>query len=497
MKTEKRNITFLILLFFILGFALRLTFLQTCKVIETDGVKYINLAKNIFTRNILQIHHGLPRAIFPFLIRMFHGVISNWELAGRMVSLVFGSFIPPLVFAITMQLYNYKVAIFSATLLILEPSLVSASCQVMSESVYIILILLFLYLAMQAIRNKKKFYFLSAGLILGIAYWTRPEAVFYFMFILFIILPFILLGWKVYLKKKIGFVISFILGFVFLGGLYHLYIYYLSNGWIINQDFLDTLGEYKKLSLSNTFPSIVKTYFRNLYYHVYLQHIPNLFSPLLIMIMALGFFSQTRVTGLAAEQTLLLSYVIFSLFFNTIVPWVEIRYFVSILPILFIWVGNGVYELGDWFLRNFDSARKDLVYFCVLALVIINFLPRLTGPFRQKDKFLDQAIEMKEVGSWIKDNLPQGVLIMTRWPELAFYAEKSFVMISNNKYTDLIQYAQDRYVDYIVIDRRSATKLYPEFNFLLNETDIPSELELVYIWDKRPEYKVIIYKLWR
>ncbi len=46
-----------------------------------------------------------------------------------------------------------------------------------------------------------------------------------------------------------------------------------------------------------------------------------------------------------------------------------------------------------------------------------------------------------------------------------------------------------------MIDKRWAAKLYPWLAFLVNGSNEAQDLELVYEWDERPEYRVMVYKL--
>jgi hypothetical protein len=127
--------------------------------------------------------------------------------------------------------------------------------------------------------------------------------------------------------------------------------------------------------------------------------------------------------------------------------------------------------------------------------LLLTFLPRLTAPFRRHDIFSDQAIECKDVGYWIRDNFPKDIRLMSRVAEVAFYAERKGEEFPYKDLPGLLQYAKERKVDYIVVDKRWFARLMPDMAFLLDEGRKIEGLKLIYRWDKRPEYKVLIYKL--
>jgi len=172
----------------------------------------------------------------------------------------------------------------------------------------------------------------------------------------------------------------------------------------------------------------------------------------------------------------------------------EVRRIVYFFPLLLLWVANGAENMEEWFNNRFNF-KKNLVVFAVVCIILINFLPRLVASFNKKDVFKDFSLELKETGLWIKENLKGDYSIMSRCPELAYYAEKRLVVLPDITYSDLIKYIELKNISYLAIDKRWTVRLYPGFSFLLEEENVPKELRLVYRWDKKPEYKVVVYKI--
>jgi hypothetical protein len=89
--------------------------------------------------------------------------------------------------------------------------------------------------------------------------------------------------------------------------------------------------------------------------------------------------------------------------------------------------------------------------------------------------------EYKEVGVWLKDNLPEGAALMSRNETPAFYAEKLWVPFPNSSTEEAIRYAYTHDVDYVLVDERVVRKYRPQYLPLI-EGDPPVELEPVKLW---------------
>ena len=150
------------------------------KVIENEGAEYARIAYNI--RN----GHGyigtmsgselLFPPLYPVLIAGVSFVTGNLELAARVINLLAGTLLVMAIFLIAEALYGRRVAILSALVVAFYPLLIALSASTYSECLYITLMIGGLYQGLAWQKTKRVTNALLAGVFLGLAYLTRPEA---------------------------------------------------------------------------------------------------------------------------------------------------------------------------------------------------------------------------------------------------------------------------------------------------------------------------------
>ena len=97
-------------------------------------------------------------------------------------------------------------------------------------------------------------------------------------------------------------------------------------------------------------------------------------------------------------------------------------------------------------------------------------------------------------------------LIMANGPWAAYYAGGRHLYLPAESYATVVSYARRKGVDYIVVAARCDTSpdsdSPPELcvqntplAFLLDETQAPPDLQLLYEETEKPEYKLLVYGL--
>lgn len=150
----------------VLALAARVPFFHTFAMVTYDGTSYL------WEAQALQVFHRLPGTFpigYPAAAALFQLVLRDWVLAGRMVSLVAGVGSTLLLYRLARDRAGVAVAVTAAAVLTLNPLFIRLTLETMSESLYIFLLFLSLYLLMRR-------HALRAGLSLGAAAATRPEA---------------------------------------------------------------------------------------------------------------------------------------------------------------------------------------------------------------------------------------------------------------------------------------------------------------------------------
>jgi 4-amino-4-deoxy-L-arabinose transferase-like glycosyltransferase len=148
--------------------------------IENEGAEYARAAENLFTRGN---YHGLLGTtnlalppLYPVLIGLVGSPIGDLELAGRLISLASGVGLVVLLYLVTYRLFGPRAAFFSGLLVAIQPALVALSVAVLTESLYMFLVWLGLFLAFESMRTRNSWYGVSCGVVLGLGYMVRPES---------------------------------------------------------------------------------------------------------------------------------------------------------------------------------------------------------------------------------------------------------------------------------------------------------------------------------
>jgi 4-amino-4-deoxy-L-arabinose transferase-like glycosyltransferase len=102
---------------------------------------------------------------------------NDYELAGRLVSLLLGALLPLPVFGMALRLFNWRTAAVAALMTTFFPMLVNLSFTVFSEGPYLTVLLSAVYLALCAFDRPSILSWSLAAGAFGLAYLTRQEAV--------------------------------------------------------------------------------------------------------------------------------------------------------------------------------------------------------------------------------------------------------------------------------------------------------------------------------
>ena len=184
--SANRPLKFLLLLALMVAasFALRVAVWSHWRTgaIESEGAEYARLAENLrngvgfvgFVTPGPQLNFN---PLFPLLIAggsfLTHG---DFELAGRLVGLIMGSLLPLPVFGIASSLFDRRVGLIAALLVLLHPLLVHLSFTVFSEGPYLTLFLFAVYVSVRALDQSSVRNWLWAGAAFAFAWLLRAEA---------------------------------------------------------------------------------------------------------------------------------------------------------------------------------------------------------------------------------------------------------------------------------------------------------------------------------
>lgn len=168
-----------------LGVLIRWIALANIQIINPDGVLYIYQAKAIFNGqwNLLNECSLSYVSLYPFLIALFHGVVSRWILSAQLVSFTFGSaMLIPLYFLLR-AFFNQTISRLTTLLFAFIPVFVRYSVDAMRDPVYWFLFTAAMYAVVvchtrRNISTFKKFALsVAGGVLVLLAALTRIEAI--------------------------------------------------------------------------------------------------------------------------------------------------------------------------------------------------------------------------------------------------------------------------------------------------------------------------------
>ena len=108
-----------------ISFALRYYFMQFREIIDTDGVYYALLGKNLFSGKGYIGPEGIYQwyypPFFPINIGFLGLFVSDIQIAGEWISLIYGSLLPLAIVYLTYSMYDFNIGIIAGILTIVFP----------------------------------------------------------------------------------------------------------------------------------------------------------------------------------------------------------------------------------------------------------------------------------------------------------------------------------------------------------------------------------------
>ncbi len=176
----------LFLLLILTAFFLRIYLLRFRPVPEGDGCLYLMYAKE-FLRGDFSVIGTYWSPLWVSLITLFSFVFGNVELSGYLLSVFFGVMLIALAFIFARRIFNERVAYYTALLLTANLGLLNYSTRTYTESFYGFLLFGIAYAGWVSLERQKNGYFFLLGMLIGLTYTARPEALVY-LFVFFILI---------------------------------------------------------------------------------------------------------------------------------------------------------------------------------------------------------------------------------------------------------------------------------------------------------------------
>ncbi|MEI9475042.1 MAG: glycosyltransferase family 39 protein [Deltaproteobacteria bacterium] len=229
--TERRKLLSLLGI----AFVLRLYLVITARGIDPDAVAYLSIAKNFIDRDYYHAFSNVFPPFYPFLTALLFPFTGDFELAGRIVSAILGTLTILPIFYLGKRLFGETITMFSVLLAVFQPYLVRFSGSVLTESTYTFLVALAVLVGWKGLDSRSKGLMFLLGVLLGLAYLTRPEGIgfviLFFPWILFFDGP----RFWLHLRRKCSMLFLLMAGVLILALPYILFLHEVTGRWILSR----------------------------------------------------------------------------------------------------------------------------------------------------------------------------------------------------------------------------------------------------------------------
>ena len=490
----------------LLGFALRLHWMITQTPIMSDGTLYVRVAENLISGNGPIGLWGEPDTmyglLFPFLIAGTATVVPSAETAAHVVALVFGTALIATVFQIAHLMYGRRTAYICALLVAGHPLLVKVSASVYNETIYMTLLMASIYFGLRTLELQTYRCCVLCGLCLGLAYLARPEAAAY---------PFLLAlalcaaGFAHKKLKPAMLAAAIVVGaFTVVASPYVAYLYKetgslrLEGKWNINytnarrlllgmdiaqaafgiDNDLNVEGpllEPRKFanytpyphSLEDKIHTLVANAKRNMW-TIYAEFTEGAIGyPALAVLIVLGLFRKSWSNRRLAHEAVLSTVAMSIVFLLLTATETAFRYFLPLLPILLIWAGKGVEEVGEW-ARGSEVLTSNLVprpnvvsmgLQACLVIAIFGLSALGTRSLWEISSRSDpNSVAARDAGLWLREHWP-GPKRVAAWISIVpYYADATMVLFPYGDPEPTLRYLKAKHPDFVVLESHRRKK---------------------------------------
>jgi 4-amino-4-deoxy-L-arabinose transferase-like glycosyltransferase len=484
----------------------RLYFLGNHEVISADGTSYAGVARALRSGDM----GGLGSyGFYPALIWLVSFLVSDLELAGRLVSVIAGSLLPIPLYLLGKELFSRQTALIAAILALTWPILLGWSGEVMTQVTYTTLACTGVWLIWRLFRERSRTVAIAAGCCLGFTYLVRPEG-----FLLFFALPLVPLSSHCrVLKKWLPILIAYLVPFLACLLLNMVITRHVTGVWqlsaktnaalndslayYLNIPDLNYLPNYKPLGyldIIREYPDFVgKTTLGNL------EKIWNgMLTPLFWLLALTGFIAGGFGWERNASRLFLLSafapLLVIILFY-----YATAEYTLPYVPIMLLWIGEGLNRIGALAAGSMERfggkgwqewpGKIPIALLMAVTIAIIPVTRQIMAdlaPPVPMDATSAKAghLHQKHIGLMLRENLPPGKL-MTRWARIAFYADREWLGVPKASIEEIVGTAREHGVRYLVVDEALAD-LRPSLQPLIEFVQVAVARETVTVYPDGP-----------
>lgn len=421
-----------------LGLLLRVVGLIQTGYIRVDGTIYVKIGESFSRGAFAEAFRGAFPPVYPFFIGLFHLLIPDLELAGNLVSFVFGVILIYIVFVFVKKFFGSQYALVASFFVAIHPFLVRNSVTVLSESVATFLFALSVFFYYRGWTEEQTGDVALSGFFLGLTYLTRPEYVVY-AFPMVILLLY---------KKRFSQSAIFLLCFLVFVIPYIVYLKAETGQWVLSQKAILVMNRPRAGGYSlYLFPiPPISAVFRRIPF-VAFHFFEAIFLPFFILV-CLGWRNIDK-----RYRLLMVLLTFFHIASIATQSSSTVRFSVEFVPVVIPFAVAGFYKMKELLGRY--RFQKGLYYSAIVIIVVSSLAQGFIVP--DKSRLLH-----KQAGLYLKERDP-GRLIASRLPLAPFYGKGEWVVISPKvrDCSQLLAVVREKDADYLVVDEK-LEKAIPE-----------------------------------
>lgn len=484
-------------------------------IIARDSAQYMGMADLFLTGRFLLAFEYITPPFYPLLVAGMKLMISDPEIAGKLVSLVAGTCVFFPLYYLGKRVFEQKVVFIGLLLFSIHPFLVRYSAEVLSETTFLFLSVKGFWLLWKGLDERKYAYCFFSGIILGLSCLTRAQGLIWIGVIVAVPIVFSLIRQGKTIDKRTLWISFLIAAFAFFLVIlpYSYLLKQLTGEWTIRQsganailagtEHTDNQSLWKAfLSLMSHPLLLLKKLGLNMGRLILLLprtiHYP--FFILLVIGLAAWRHTKRHMQGELYLAVICLVYIL-----GHCLLYLKVRYLLPIVPFAMFWAGQGFWVIVSWLQR---LCERYIPRFMLphRALVITVFLLCLTAASALPITLLPQRLDKldrKELGNRIAALYPDHPLVLATDPRIEFYAQGHLLDRRKRKlrtFAALLEYAHAHNVDIIVMDNK---RLHDEGRLgdltrdFFAHADHP-DLELLFVYpteDEASSSRFYVYRL--
>jgi 4-amino-4-deoxy-L-arabinose transferase-like glycosyltransferase len=392
----------------VLAFALRVWVLGALPVIDTDGVTYVTLAR--------QLRAGGPpfdplfHPLYPLAIALVEPLAGDWELAGRLVSAVAGALLVIVAWALTRSLLGEDVARLAAILVAVHPALVRAGTAVMPEALYALALACGIWAGRRGLTAGPPAWLPVAGALFGLAYLARPEGVAYLLGLLAAV-ALVTAGDLGRARALAAWGGGALAAWLLVAAPYLVYLRGSQGRWTLSGKLAHNLAlEQGTAGAPSSWPW-------RLLENAYLFEkyaLPELLPAAFALLVLPGVIARARRPGWLGRDGVLLAACLPP--FAALAFHIESRFFFPVLPFLLPFAAAGAIWVAGALVAERYRPRLALALTLGVALAALPFALR---PVLRPDA---GAALYRQAAKWVAETQPAETVLLDRKPFVAFYS---------------------------------------------------------------------------